>query len=151
MADLGFTFNNDDAPEDEFADLPVGDYVCMITESAMKPTRAGTGEYIGLRVEVVEGERAGRLMFENLNIKNPNEIAVKIALQKIAEINKAFGMDTVKNTEEWHNKRVLVTVSLDKKGQTRTKFKPVNEQSTSQGTAKTSDSSSADNTPPWGK
>ena len=79
MADLGFKFKPEEVQDSQYEPVPVGDYVCMITESEMKETKAGTGKYIQMNVEIVEGEYQGRKLIERLNIQNPNQKAVEIA------------------------------------------------------------------------
>jgi hypothetical protein len=89
----GLNFNANDVPEDEgFQPIPEGDYTCQIVQSEMKDTKAGTGQYLELRIQVLEEPYVGRLVFERLNLINPNETAVKIANRTLADICEAVGV-----------------------------------------------------------
>ncbi len=79
MADLrGFNANTVE-PMDSFDPIPAGEYLCVITASEEKPTKAGNGSYLQLEFEVIEGPYKGRKLWERLNLNNPNETTVKIA------------------------------------------------------------------------
>ncbi len=55
------TFNvSEVAPEQEFAPIPEGRYEAVVTDSDVRPTRAGNGSYILLEFEVISGEYSGR-------------------------------------------------------------------------------------------
>ncbi len=113
MARLDQEFNVADAPErEEFTPVPPGAYTAMIVESELKKTNAG-GEMIVLEIDIQEGEHAGRKIFERLNIKNENSKAVDIAYRTLAEIGKALGMTTIKDTAQLHNKRMTINVKVD--------------------------------------
>lgn len=113
MAKLEGEFNVNDVPErEEFTPVPPGSYTAMIVESEIKTTNAG-GEMIVLEIDIQEGEHAGRKIFERLNIKNENQKAVDIAYRTLAEIGKALGKTTIKDTQELHNKRLTINVKVD--------------------------------------
>lgn len=104
-------FNADDVPEDEgFTPLEEGEYVCQIVQSEMKETKAGTGQYLELRVQCLEEPYVGRLIFERLNLINPNETAVKIANRTLADICLACGINEVEDSEELHGIEFLAKV-----------------------------------------
>lgn len=113
MADLGFVFNTEEVPESIFEPIPAGDYKALITESEMKTTKSRTGEYLELKIEITEGEHAGRTFFERLNIKNPNEKAVEIAYQTLAKICKAVNKNNIQRSEELHNIRFFLSVGVE--------------------------------------
>jgi hypothetical protein len=114
MANLGFQFKAEEVPTSEYEPIPAGEYVCMFTESELKDTAAGTGQYIQIKLEVVEGDNAGRTLIERLNIKNPNEKAVEIAYQTLAKICNAVNKPNIQNTEELHNIRLIAKVDVQK-------------------------------------
>ncbi len=113
MAKLDQELNVNDVPErEEYSPVPPGAYTAMIVESEIKPTKAG-GEMIVLEIDIQEGEYAGRKVFERLNIKNENQKAVDIAYRTLAEIGKALGKSSIKDTAELHNKRLTINVKVD--------------------------------------
>ena len=61
MANLtGFDANQIE-PTSDFEPLPAGKYVAMITESELRPTKSGVGNYLQLTFEIIEGPCKGRL------------------------------------------------------------------------------------------
>ena len=74
----------------EFMAIPAGKYRVMVTEAEYKATAAGTGHRIALQLTIVAGEHKGRLLFEGLNVDNPNEVAQQIGRQRLAEICDAL-------------------------------------------------------------
>lgn len=110
MAKLEELLNVNDVPErEEFTPVPPGAYTVMIVGSEIKDTKSG-GQMIVLELDIQEGDHEGRKLFENLNIKNSNQKAVDIAYRTLAEIGKALGKTSIKDTEELHNKRLVANV-----------------------------------------
>ena len=114
-----FAFDVSSAPEaapttNKYAPIPAGDYKAIITESEMKPTRAGTGQYLQLVWEIIDGPHTDRKIWDRLNLVNPNPTAVSIAQQDLASICRAVGVDKISDTEELHYKEVIVTVTIRK-------------------------------------
>ena len=114
MADLSF-FNPNEVPDQSFEPLPDGIYVARIIESEEKETKAGTGSYIQLRLEVIEGEYTGRTVFDRLNLRNPNEKAVEIARQTLASICRAVGNMAPRDTQELHDIPMAVKIICKKR------------------------------------
>lgn len=111
MATLNFNAN--EIPEDEgFEPIPEGEYSCQIIRSEMKDTKAGTGQYLELRVQILDAPYTGRLIFERLNLINPNEVAVKIANRTLADICLACGVDEVEDSEELHGIEFVAKVVM---------------------------------------
>ncbi len=114
MADLsGFNADNIE-PARDFELLPAGDYKVTIVSTERKPTKAGTGHYLEMRMDVIEGPSKGRVLFERLNLWNPNEVAVKIAQQQLAALCRAVGISTPEDSSEFCNKPICATVKIDK-------------------------------------
>ena len=47
-------------PSADFEAIPAGKYLAIITDSGMKETKAGTGNYLELTLQIIEGEFKGR-------------------------------------------------------------------------------------------
>jgi hypothetical protein len=114
MANLGETFDPATVEAGEFDILPEGEYFAVIVESEMKPTKAGTGEILKLTYQIVDGAQEGRKFWENLNIRNPNEIAQRIALQSLKKICEATGAGAITDSEELHGKPLFVKLVIKK-------------------------------------
>jgi hypothetical protein len=121
MADLGGLFDPSTIPEDErsFDVLPVGTYKMQVVDSEVLDNSAGTGQFLKLTIEIVEGEYAGRKVWEQLNIRNPSAQAQQIAQRALADLFFATGTPASRNSDVLHFKPFLgkVTVVKDKNGQ----------------------------------
>lgn len=111
MANLGIDYQNSKLMDD-YTPIPVGDYKAVITESEVKPTKAGDGQFLNLKVEVIEGEYSGRIIFVILNLWNPNPKAVEIANRELATIVAAVGRPGAQDSAELHNIPMTVTVGI---------------------------------------
>lgn len=107
----GFDANNVD-PAQSREPIPAGWYKAVITESEEKPTKAQTGSYLQMTVEVIEGEHAGRKAFERLNLNNPNATAVEIAQRTLSSICRAVGVMTPRQSADLHDKPFMVKIKV---------------------------------------
>lgn len=99
-------------PQDSFEPIPAGWYECMIVDSEMKANKAGTGQYLQLRFDVTEGEYSNRVLFERLNLDNPNTTAVEIAQRTLSAICHATGVLQPRDSSDLHNIPLRVKVSV---------------------------------------
>jgi hypothetical protein len=91
MADLrGFDANQVE-PSTDFDPIPAGKYLAIITESEMRPNKAGTGHFLQLTFQIMEGPFKNRLLWARLNLDNPNATAVQIARAELSAICRAGG------------------------------------------------------------
>lgn len=117
MSNLNETFNIDDdvfAADDDFIALPAGDYPVSVTEAELKDTKSGTGQYIKMKLYVTDGEKSGRVLFSNLNIRNQNEIAEKIGKQQMGHVMRALGLKTLSDTDQLIGGNMIVKVKVKK-------------------------------------
>jgi len=98
-----------------FEPLPNGEYDMIITKSDIKPTKAGTGHYLELEMQVVGGEYSGRRHWERLNVDNPNKTAQDIAQSALASLCSALGIDDMNDTEQLHDMPFIAKVEIDRK------------------------------------
>lgn len=92
--------------------LPAGWYTAMIVDSQFKSTKAGTGEYLELTFEVVEGEHQNRKVWARLNLNNPNQTAVDIAQRELSAICRAVGIMTPQDSADLHDKPLSIKVAI---------------------------------------
>jgi len=78
--------------------IPAGWYAATITDAESRGTKSGTGKY--LRVEFTLADPAGRKVWSNYNVKNDNPAAESIGRQQLAEVLRAIGKKTVRDTDE---------------------------------------------------
>ena len=107
----GFDANTVD-PQESLEPIPAGWYKCAITASEEKPTKAMTGSYLQLEIQVIEGEYQGRKVFDRLNLNNPNQTAVEIAQRTLSSICRAVGVMMPRESSELHDKPLMVQVSV---------------------------------------
>ncbi len=147
MAHLDFNAHDVD-PASGFDPIPAGKYLCIITDSEMKATKNGNGQYLELTLQVVEGEFNGRLLWARLNLDNPSRQAVEIARKELSAICHAVGVMTPKDSVELHGLPMVVTVGCKKRednDEIVNEVKSYARRETVQGQPQQAQS----NTPPW--
>jgi len=118
MADLNGFNANQVEPTTEFEAIPAGKYLAMITESEMKPTKSGSGSYLQLTFQILEGDYKGRFVWARLNLNNANGTAVQIARSELSAICRAVGVMTPSDSVELHNLPLVITVKCKKRDDT---------------------------------
>ena len=122
MAQLGGTFDASQVdPNQPHETLPPGEYRVQIISSEMRVTKAGTGQYLFMELEILDGVMAGKKLFDRLNLVNPNRQAEEIAQRTLSAICHAVGRMQVTDSEELHFKPLVVKVVVDKEGYNQTK------------------------------
>lgn len=94
--------------------IPAGWYNAMIDESGLKPTKDGQGNYLELRLNVIDGQYAGRKLFTRLNLRNANPVAQEIAYKDLSAICHATGVIQVQDSGQLHGIPMKVKVKLRK-------------------------------------
>lgn len=103
MASFGQTFDASSIePSNGYDVLPPGKYLAQIVASEMRVTKDGLGQYLYLEVDILDGQYAGRKLFDRLNLINANPDAVQIAQRTLSSICRAVGKLQVSNSEQLH-------------------------------------------------
>jgi len=92
--------------------LPAGWYKAVITASEERPTKAQTGSFLLLNMEVIEGEYQGRKINDRLNLNNPSAVAVDIAQRTLSAICRAVGVMTPRSSPDLHDKPMMVKIKV---------------------------------------
>lgn len=102
MAFLSQSFDVSELPQTskDYSVLPAGWYSATISGAEVKETKAGTGEYIAVKYSITGPTHQGRVIFGNLNIKNPNPKAEEIGRQQLGDIMRAIGLARVTDTDQ---------------------------------------------------
>ena len=119
MANLGQQFDASQvAPSTGYDVIPKGEYVMRIADSDVVPNSAQTGTVLKLTLEVVSGEYAGRKVFDQLNLSNPNEMAVKISRERLSAYCHATGVIQLQDSQQLHGIpfTAKVKIKVDKNG-----------------------------------
>jgi hypothetical protein len=92
--------------------LEPGEYVVVAEDAEIKSTKSGDGEYINVRFKVAEGPRAGKVVYQMFNIKNPNAKAVTIGMQQLKSFMLAAGFDSfvIKNVTDLCGAKAIAKV-----------------------------------------
>lgn len=151
MADLrGFDANQID-PASDFDPIPAGKYVAAIIASEMKPTKAGTGQFLELTFQVLEGDYKNRLLWTRLNLDNPNATAVQIARAELSAICRAVGVMAPNDSAELHDLPLVINVRCKRRDDTGDIVNEIKgfSQQESAAQRKPETVPAGDNTPPW--
>jgi len=117
MAKLNFDATQVD-PATDFDPIPAGKYLAVITGSEMKPTKSGTGRYLELTFQVLDGPYKNRRLWSRLNLENPSAQAVQIAQGELSALCRAVGVMQPKDSAELHNLPLVVAVKCKKREDT---------------------------------
>lgn len=113
MAQLNFDATN--VPTDSpFETIDPGEYQAHIIGSEVKETKNGKGHFLQLELEILDGKHAGRKLYDNLNIDNPNQTAVEIATRTLSAVCHATGKLQVVDSIELHEIPMLIKVGIKK-------------------------------------
>ena len=115
MANLEGFNASEHEPFGVFEVIPKGQYLAVITDSEMKATASGSGEYLQLSWQLLEGSNKGQIIFDRLNLKNSNQTAVKIANSQLASICNSVNVPRPKDSAELHNKPVLIKIDVEER------------------------------------
>jgi len=111
MADLS-GFDATKVPESEFEAIPAGEYRAVLIESNKKPTKAGNGFLLEVKLQILDGPYKNRTLFDRFNLWNASQQAKEIAAQQFAKVCKAVNVPTPKDSSELHMKPLLVKVAV---------------------------------------
>ncbi len=105
--------------------IPDCEVLAVIDQSEEKTNKKGTGSYLELRFEVIEGPSNGRKLWVRLNLNNPSEKAVQIARAELGAICKAVGVITPNVNEDLHDRplRIKIRSEADQNGVLRNVIK----------------------------
>ena len=114
MAFLNETFSVNDLPhsDNSFEALPAGWYQVHITGAELRNTKAGTGSYIAVRYDVLGPTHQGRVVFGNLNIRNPNPKAEEIGRQQLGSLMRAIGLAQVSDTDQLIGGQLMIKLAI---------------------------------------
>lgn len=118
MADLSGFDANQVEPNSDFEPIPAGRYPAVITDSEMRPNKAGTGSLLQLTFQIIEGEHQNRLLWARLNLDHPNATAVQIARADLSAICRAVGVLAPTDSVELHNLPLLINVKCKRREDT---------------------------------
>ena len=154
---LDTPINVDELPVAQYdnSPLPEGEYTAVIKDAEIKQTKAGTGQYIKVRFDITGEKHAGRVVFSNVNIRNPNPKAEEIGRQQLGELARAVGLKTITDTDQLIGGQCQIKVVIrqsegyDPQNEIK-RYKAIEGAALPQPAVQTT-TVSGGSTPPWGK
>ena len=119
MAQLPQAFSAAELPQSDrnYDPIPEGWYSVEIKGAELRTTKAGTGQYIAVRYDVTGPTHAGRVIYGNLNVSNPNPKAEEIGRQQMGELMRSIGLPVLQDTDQLVGGRLSIKVSIRKSEQ----------------------------------
>lgn len=99
-------------PERNYEPVPPGWYDVTINSAEVTDTKAGTGKYIKIRYDIIGPSHQGRVVFGNLNIRNPNAKAESIGRAQLNELMQAVNITRLANTDQLVGIPVSIKLSV---------------------------------------
>ena len=97
--------------ENDFQPIPAGKYSVYIEDISINETRAGTGQYLRIKLRVADGQPyANRIIWTYINFQNTNPVAERIGQQKLNQLLLSCGLHVIQDTDELLNREVLAQV-----------------------------------------
>lgn len=116
MAFLNESFNRSDIPEAEgggsFEPIPAGTYDVVVQGIDLRTTKAGTGQYLAVRLDVTGPTHQGRVLWSNINFRNPNLTAESIGQRQLGELMDAVGLAVFDDTDQLLGGRLKASVII---------------------------------------
>lgn len=96
-----------------FEVIPNGIYAAIITDSEMKATKSGTGQYLELVHQFVdEGKYYGRKLWARLNIANASQKAQQIGQAELSAVCRAVKIMQPQDSAQLHNIVIYIAVRV---------------------------------------
>lgn len=111
MAQLNFDATTV-SPADTYSPLPAGTYLAHVTESEVKPTKAGTGQILALTWTVLDGQYNGRKVFDRINVANQNKQAEEIGQRALSQLCHAVNVLKLSDSNQLHGKPINIKVVI---------------------------------------
>lgn len=116
MSFLDQAFEADSLPQSNgYEPLPAGWYEANITGAELKNTRAGNGQFIAVKYTITGPSYQGRVIYGNLNIKNPNPKAEEIGRAQLGDLMRAIGLAKVTDTDQLIGGSLSIKLAISKR------------------------------------
>jgi hypothetical protein len=113
VADLSFLDLSDVVDTGTSDAVPADTYLAKIVDSDIKSTKSGTGRYVQVVWEIIEGNHVRRKIFDRFNVENLNTTASNIGKTQLKRLYAALGFDRdPQRTELLHGIPCRIKVSV---------------------------------------
>lgn len=126
MADLSYLyedgFDTDKAAEEagpsgDFPPVPKGTYRVKVVNAEVKETKAGNGEMLKVRLDIIGPEHVGRVVFDDILIKHTSPDAQRIGRERFATLARACGLKNPRGTDPLLGHEIDAFVKVEKNEQ----------------------------------
>ena len=116
MSFLDQAFEADALPQSGgYEPLPAGWYESNITGAELKTTKAGNGQYIAVKYTITGPSFQGRVVYGNINIKNPNPKAEEIGRSQLGDLMRSIGLAKVTDTDQLIGGSTCIKLAISKR------------------------------------
>lgn len=115
MPSINFDATSYTPQERSYGLIAPGKYPAVINATDIKATKSGTGQYLEIEFQIIDGEYAGRRVWERLNINNENKKAEDIARERLAALCQALEIATLTDSDQLQDGQVLLGLEIDRK------------------------------------
>lgn len=90
--------------------IPVGEYRAVITKAPLTDTKAGTGNYLKMDLQIISGKHKNQHVFHNLTMNNRNPKAVAMGRKDLQNLCSSIGIkvDDLDDTSQLLNKPLRI-------------------------------------------
>ena len=103
--------------------IPAGTYEAVVTASEIKANKSLTGKGLNLTFEILSDSAKGRKVWAWINFQHQKAEAQRIGQEELARLCKALGIAALNDTEQLHDKPLMITVAIDRNDATRNVIK----------------------------
>lgn len=112
---LGMEFNAGEVtPSSGSGAIPKGDYTVVVEASEVKETSKGTGFYLALTYQVIDGEHKGRKVWQNINHINASAKAQQIGRAELSALCRACRVMNLRDSSQLHDIPLRIRVGHEK-------------------------------------
>ena len=113
MAKLQQPFDATQVPPSSVQEvIPAGWYPARIEESEWAETSKKDGWMLKFKLVIIGGEHADHVLFDRLNMQNPNVMAMEIAQKTLSSICHATKVFQLEDTAQLHGIPLMIKVAL---------------------------------------
>lgn len=122
MSDLSYLYDDgydtttaaeEAGPSGDFGPVPKGTYRVKVVSAETKETKAGNGEMLKVRLDIIGPTNAGRVVWDDILIKHPSEEGQRIGRERFATLCRAGGLRNPKSTDELLGKEVDAFIKVE--------------------------------------
>lgn len=115
MALIKNVMTREEAEKTEFTEIPVGDYYCVLAETAEFNNDQRQESGIIFKWQILSGEFEGKQKWDYLAFTSQNEIVMRMASKRYYEICDAYGK-VEEDAEKFHGMEIIMNLKAAKKG-----------------------------------